>query len=519
MSDETENLLMKAKEALDAKRYANAEVMQKRACDLLRGQQADESRLADELEKLADIHCAQKKFDQCAIEYSEVVQMREKFLAENDFNILRPLYRLAKSNFEGQKYELAESEMRKALSLAQTHDDSPESAAFCLYELGWLLYYVGRYREAEPYLLKALPICEKTYGDSHLQTIQVLGGLALLYQNSPDLGKDPEPYFRRAIEASKSGADFRWFYLTNLYRLASFLDESNRFEDADELFLQLLTLIREKSEGSESENWWIVSGCVKYFTKRGKTDLVSDLGSSGTANHNVYGDMVKERLEHAERTLSPDDPEFAEALLAAGNNLTFEGRYQEAESLLIRGLDACVKIHGEKGYQTLFALTRVCIIKRLLGKFDEAESAVQKAVEGAREGFRDQGFYPWTLENLALLREAEAKTDDATNSYAQAVAEYERILGFPSYETAEALYHQSGCLLRMGVFDLSETAIRRAISVMDGIEELSAPEKSDYLSTLASILEATGRSSEAVGIRNRAQQLFEQTKQENDSDV
>jgi hypothetical protein len=58
----------------------------------------------------------------------------------------------------------------------------------------------------------------------------------------------------------------------------------------------------------------------------------------------------------------------------------------------------------------------------------------------------DKVVYPWTLENLALLREAESKTDDATNSYAQAVAEYERILGFPSYEAADALYHQSACL-------------------------------------------------------------------------
>lgn len=29
-------------------------------------------------------------------------------MPENDYNILRPLYRLAKSHFEGQKYELAE---------------------------------------------------------------------------------------------------------------------------------------------------------------------------------------------------------------------------------------------------------------------------------------------------------------------------------------------------------------------------------------------------------------------------
>src|SRR5262249_40182775 len=161
--------------------------------------------------------------------------------------------------------------------------------------------------------------------------------------------------------------------------------------------------------------------------------------------------------------------------------------------LLIRALDASVKIHGENGSQTLIALNRVCIVKRLLGKFDEAESAIQRAIEGAKARFSDQGFYPWTLENLALLREAEGKMDDAESNYAEAVTEYERSCGFPSYEAAEALYHQSGCLLRMGKLAPAEVAIKRAIDVMDKIGNLSDYEKSDYLSTLASILEASGR--------------------------
>jgi tetratricopeptide (TPR) repeat protein len=519
MLNDAESLLQQAAEALKSKEYAKAEALQRQGCELLREDRVDESRLATELEKLADIHCTQKKFEQCANEYSKVVQMREKFMPANDSNILRPLYRLAKSHFEGQNYEFAEAEMRKVLALAETRSDSPESVAFCLYELGWLLYYIGKYRESEPYLLKALPICDAVHGGSHPQTIQVLGGIALLYQNCPEIGKDPEPFFRRAIEASKSNTDLRQCYLANLYRLASFFDEAKRFDDADDLFSQLLPLISGNSEQSDSDNWWIISGCVKYFTKRGKQNLVADLVTSRTANHNAYAEMVKERLDHAERTLSDDDPELVEALLTAGNNATFEGKYQEAEPLLDRALAASTRIHGEKSSQTLFALNRVCIIKRVLRKFDEAESAIQQALDRAKECFLNDGSYARTLENLALLREAEKKTDDAVKIYAEAVSEYERIYGFPSYEAAEALYHQSGCLLRTGNVIPAETAIRRAISVMDKIEELSGYERSDYLTTLASILEATGRNSEAEEMRNRAQQLFEQSKKEYESET
>ena len=517
MSNETESLLLQAKEALESKQYAKAEASQRQAFDLMRGERPVESRLATEIEKLADIHCIQKKFDECANEYSEVVQMREKFMPANDFNILRPLYRLAKSHFEGQKYELAEAEMRKALGLTQTQDDSPESVAFCLYELGWLLYFVGKYQEAEPYLLKALPICETVHGPSHPQTVQVSGGIALLYKNCADLGKNPEPYFRKAIEASKSNANLRDCYLVNLGRLASFLSESERFDDADSLYSELLAVIRGTQDQDDSEKRWIISDCVEYFTKRGREELVADLATSA-ANHNVYADMVKARLDHAEQTLAEDDPAFAEALFTAGNNATFEGNYQEAEQLLERALAAAQRIHGEKSSQVLFALNRVCIVKRLLGKYAEADSAIQKAVSGTRECFSDQGLFPWTLENLALLREAEGKADDAELSYAEAVAEYEKICGFPAYETAEALYHQSGCLLRVGKTAPAETAIRRAIGIIDEVEELSSYEKSDYFATLASILEATGRNYDAAEMRNRADQLYAEAEKQGKSE-
>ena len=519
MSSEIQTLLQQAKQALDAKKVSDAEVFQRQACELLRVHESDAPKIATEIETLADIHCTQRKFDQSALEYAEVLQMREKFLPENDFQILRPLYRMAKANFEGQRYEAAETEMRRALSLAESRDDSDVSVAFCLYELGWLLYFTGKYREAEPLFLKALPICEKVYGDSHSQTLQVLGGLALLYQNCTDLEHDPEPYFRRAIEASKSGTALRWFYRTNLFRLATFLDEHGRVDEADEVFSQLLVFIKEEiKEGGESDSWAVI-GCVEHFTKRGKTDLVADLNSNVKAAQDAYGDTIYKRLEHAERTLSQDDPELASALLAVGNHETYERRYDKAEPLLVRAAETCLRIYGEKDSQTIFALSRVCIIKRLLKKFDEAEMAIQKAVLRARENFPDDVLYPWTLKTLALLREAEGRTDEAMASFSQAVSEYERIRGLVSYETAEALYQQSGSLLRMDRLEPAETAIRRAISVMDQVKELSGPEKSDYLTTLASILEATDRDAEAAELRSRAQQLFEEATQENGNDA
>jgi nephrocystin-3 len=215
--------------------------------------------------------------------------------------------------------------------------------------------------------------------------------------------------------------------------------------------------------------------------------------------------------------LSEDDPEFAEALSAAGNHALFEGRYQDAEPLLTRAFDAFTRVHGKKSSQAILALNRIGTIKRLLRKFDGAESAIQEAINAAKESSVDQGLYPCSLKNLALLREAENRVEDAERIYEEAVADYERSSGFASYVTAEALYHQSGCLLRMGKLLPAETAIRRAIGVMDKVEELSSYEKADYLATLASILEAAGRNSEAAEMHTQAEILFKQAEKQNEN--
>jgi tetratricopeptide (TPR) repeat protein len=517
MTNNPDALLQQAAEALKNKQYPTAEALQRKGCELLREQGAEESRIASEIETLADIHSAQRKFDLCASEYADVVRMREKFLPENDYSILRVLYRSAKSHFEAQQYDVAESEMRRVLSIGETYTNSNETLAFCLYELGWVLYFVGKYREAEPFLIRALSISDSTLGPSHHQTIQVLGGIALLYTNCTDLGKDPEPYFRRVIEASESEKDLQETYITNLCRLAGYVAERKRYEEADELYLQLVNLLGASGKGGDSDLHWIASSCVKYFESRGKGALVAHLVSE-KPGHGVYADMVQNRLAHAEQTLSEDDPELVEALLAAGNNATFEGRYEEAEPLLLRALAASENIYGEKSSQTLFALTRVCIVSRLLKKFDEAESAIQKALTIAEECFPDDRLFPWTLENFALLREAESKIREASEAYERAVAEYERICGFPSYQTAEALYHQSEFFLRVEDFGAAENAVQRAISVIDRIEELSDSEKSDYFATLASIMKATGRSSEAAEMQNRADELFQRAKERDEND-
>jgi tetratricopeptide (TPR) repeat protein len=492
--------------------YSRAASLQKQGLEMWH---TEDARFANELENLAGIHFIQENFELAAAEYERVLKIREQLAPKNDPSVSRVLYWFAKSQFNDQKYDLAESAMRRVLAIAEARNDSPDSLASSLYELGFLLYFVGRYEEAEPYLLKALELYEATKGLSHPDTVKVLERIALDYSFCPAIGKDPEPYFRKAIEGIQPEGEMRQTYIENLCRLAEHLVRSGRVEDARESFSRLLTLIRESKESGESVEHWVVSNCVKYFESCGGSESIAELAAS-EQNYDAYGDLVRRKLEHAELTLPEDDPRLAESLLHSGNHALAQGKYEEAQTLLERALNTYLRIHGEKNEGVVQTLNRLCVVSRLLKRFDKGEAAIQQALSIASDSFADRYELPETLENFALLREAQARVVEANELYEQSVVAYERVCGFPSYEAAEALYRQSGYLLRISEFKRAEETVRRAISVMDQIDALSDYERSDYLNTLASILEAAGRDSEVAALKKSADELFRQAEKANE---
>jgi tetratricopeptide (TPR) repeat protein len=512
-SNEAAELLKTAKEFLDQRRYVEAEASLTTAIDLLGRGETDDAKLSWALETLAGVHFVQQKFALAASEYQTALQRYEKQASKDDQALLRVLHWLGLSYFNQPDYDKAEFSFRRALALAESRGDDAGNLATSLHQLGFHLYFVGKYREAEPYLLRALPLHEQVKGIGDNATIEDLTRIALTYEHCPEIGKDPEPFLRKAVESATPEGETYNAHVENLCRLGEHVAKQGRFEEADELFSRLLSFIR--SAGSDKPTpQWVIGGCVDYFKSRDKIETVQDL-LSVERNYDAYGELVQSRLNHAEQTLSEADPAFADALFNSANHLIFNDKYQEAEAQLGRALGCYEKIHGGKSLQVAACLNRICVVNRLLNKFHVAEVAIQRALEIARRNFSDQIIYPRTLENLALLKEAEGETDEAAKISTEATIGMERICGFPSHETLGALYRQSRLLFRIGEFTTAESVIRRAMSAMDRIEELSKYEKSDYFSTLASILEAQKRDPEARELTERAQELFEQAKSEN----
>jgi uncharacterized protein HemY len=71
---------------------------------------------------------------------------------------------------------------------------------------------------------------------------------------------------------------------------------------------------------------------------------------------------VRQRLEHADKTLPDNEPELAEALFTAGNHAIFRQNYAEAETLLQRALDSNIKAHGEESGAVVANLNRLSLL-------------------------------------------------------------------------------------------------------------------------------------------------------------
>lgn len=514
--NDADALLKRALEALKNSQHAEAEALQRKAVDLLRQTAPGEARISRALEGLAGIHFVQGKFELAANEYQAVLQFDEERLPEDGRVVWRVLYWLGMSRFKHQNYEAAETNLRRALSVAETLPNNALDLAASVYQLGFVLYFVGKYQAAEPYLLRALSLYESSKGLEDPCTIEALTRIALTYEHCPAIGNDPEPYLRLAVSRTNPEGELRQAHIESLCRLAEHVAKLKKFEEADELFGKLLNLLSSEDAG-QSDSHWVISDCIKYFKSCDKAAAVSEL-LAREQSYDAFGEITENRLKFAEQSLSEDDPEFAEALFASANHLMFKAQYEQAEVQLRRALECYEKIHGAKSLQVVTALNRLCVVTRLLKKYDEAGSAIDAALLIARENFPDHFVFPKSLENLALLRKAEGKTDEGTKIHAQSVAEIERVCGFPSYETAEAYYRQSGHLFTAGEFAAAEASIRRAMSAMDEIAELSRYEKSDYYSTLASILKAQGRQEEGTEMSEQAQELLDRGDLENRSE-
>jgi tetratricopeptide (TPR) repeat protein len=143
----------------------------------------------------------------------------------------------------------AESLLTRAVQLAEQTPSSDEDLALSLTMLASFYHGAERYQEAEPLLLRALPLTEKTRGPDHPDVARILSNLGLLNHSRSDYVRAREFYQRSLAMLERSlGKESPELILT-LNNLGALAMAEGRDSEA-EAFYQRALAIADRSPAS-----------------------------------------------------------------------------------------------------------------------------------------------------------------------------------------------------------------------------------------------------------------------------
>ena len=155
------------------------------------------------LGELAVVYANQGRHQDAERTYLRVIEVKEKQLGPNHYDVTKPLMNLANLYLTLQRYDEAESLLARAQTIVeQQTQPHQERLGQLLYTMGIIRYNQHRYVEAEQLYLRSRGILERLHGRQHPSIGATLGALGLLYQV---VGRDSdvENVLRQSLDITK----------------------------------------------------------------------------------------------------------------------------------------------------------------------------------------------------------------------------------------------------------------------------------------------------------------------------
>ncbi|HKV08466.1 MAG TPA: serine/threonine-protein kinase [Thermoanaerobaculia bacterium] len=294
----------------------------------------DDARLAESLLNLAFLLEETGDFAGAEPLVREAVEIQRRTLGEDDPEYAKGLNNLASLLQERKELDAAEALYRRVLaikkrSLGEEHED----VARTLNNLARLLYAKGDLAGAEPLYRLALAIRKKRYGDRpHPEVARNLNNLAVVLADRGD-GQGAEAMHREALAMRRA-----------LYR------EPHR--DVAESLNNLAFLLRSRGDFAAAEPLYReaveIAGKVPEIRKsyavflRNHAALLTQMGRAAEAEP-----RAREALEIFQGAQNPSEERTADAQSVLGGCLAAQGRFEEAEPLLLGSYEVLKEAKGE----------------------------------------------------------------------------------------------------------------------------------------------------------------------------
>jgi len=240
---------------------------------------------------------------------------------------------------ELRDHDRAESVIREAVSIQRERLgelDSPELAG-AVNNLAWVLFSKGQIAQSEPYYREALEMRMRIYGGEHPEVALSLDNLAGVIGAQGD-AEGAEPLYRQALAMRKSLLGQRHpDVASTLYYLGRACRAQDKFEEAAELLSEALDIRREKLGPAHRD----FARTLQYLCR-----VLLSLDRPAAAE-----ELLREMLS-IETDQAPWD--VVNSLL--GRSLAEQGRYEQAEALLLKSCENLMKRRGRTHEDTRDAL-------------------------------------------------------------------------------------------------------------------------------------------------------------------
>jgi len=175
--------------------------------------------------------------------------------------------------------------------------------------------------------------------------------------------------------------------------------------------------------------------------------------------------LYRRALEMRRRILAPTDARIAETLIRYSELPTDQGRYGEAERLLMEALDILEKGNADP-IQTSAVTNRLGTLQWIQGDLETAEQSLRQTLSERQLSLPpDHPLVSESLNNLAILLEDLGRAEEALVLYREALVAVEAAFGESSDHVSSILGNIGLILSQTGEWTEAESLLRRAMAI------------------------------------------------------
>ena len=240
-----------------------------------------------------------------------------------------------------------------------------------------------------------------------------------------------------------------------------------------------------------------------------KVNLLPALEALAEANaQNDLRDLTNKFEGLLSRVQVQDSPEMASSLDRLGQLYVTQGRYGEAEPLLIKSLKFRRCLFPEEHPSVAASFNNLAELYKNQGRYEEAEPLYLQALRMSQKpAGQEHPDVATSLNNLAHLYDSQGRYEEAELLYLQALQMSQKLLGQEHPDVATSLNNLAGLYANQGCYEEAEPLSLQALQMRQKLLGQEHPDVASSINNLALLYYDQGRYEEAEPLYTQALQM------------